>query len=230
MRRADRLFQIIQILRRNRVVTAHRLSEELEVSERTIYRDIRDLMGSGVPIEGEAGVGYLLRGYDLPPLMFTRDEVEALVFGTRVVQSWADPELARAAKRALEKVEAVLPAGKDHLVRETPLFAPGDGYRVAVSIDLSGLRGAVRDSHKVTFSYCDAQGTLTERTVQPLGMAFYGPVWLLVAWCELRQDFRTFRPDRMRDMRILGTTFTKDPERSLKSFLAAVRSATEDHE
>ncbi len=230
MRRADRLFQIIQILRRSRVVTARRLSEELEVSERTIYRDVRDLMSSGVPIEGEAGVGYMLRGYDLPPLMFTRDEIEALVLGTRVVQTWADPELARAAKQALQKVEAVLPVGKDHLVRETPLFAPPGGYQVEVSVDLTGLRRAVRDSRKVRFNYRDSQGAETERTVQPLGMAFYGPVWLLVTWCELRQDFRTFRPDRMFDLRILETTFTKDPAHSLQSFLAAVRVATENHE
>ena len=227
MRRADRLFQIIQLLRRSRVMTARRLAEELEVSERTVYRDIRDLVLSGVPIEGEAGVGYLLRGYDLPPLMFTRDEVEALVLGTRIIQSWADPDLARAAKRALEKVEAVLPAGKDHLVRDTPLFAPEGGPRVEVSIDLAGLRGAVRDARKVRFLYRDAQATETTRTVRPLGMAFYGPVWLLVAWCELRQDFRTFRPDRMASLEILDEKFSADSKRSLESFLAAVRAAAE---
>ena len=227
MRRADRLFQIIQLLRLNRVVTARHLARELEVSERTIYRDIRDLMASGVPIDGEAGVGYMLRGYDLPPLMFTRDEVEALVLGTRVVENWADPELAKAAKSALAKVEAALPAGKDRMVRETPLFAPGAHHRVEVSVDLAGLRGAIRDSRKVSFHYNDAGGHETQRTVRPLGMAFYGPVWLLVTWCELRQDFRTFRPDRMLDLRVLDETFEADPERSLESFLAAVRTAAE---
>ncbi len=229
MRRADRLFQIIQLLRLSRVMTASQLATELEVSERTIYRDVRDLVLSGVPIDGEAGVGYMLRGYDLPPLMFTRDEVEALVLGTRIVQSWADPELARAAKQALAKVEAVLPAGKDHLVRDTPLIAPG-GPRVEVSIDLSGLRGAVRDSRKVRFGYRDARGAETARTVRPLGMAFYGPVWLLVAWCELRKDFRTFRPDRMRELEILDEKFSADPKRSLESFIAAVRAAAEGEE
>ncbi|MEM7352463.1 MAG: YafY family protein [Acidobacteriota bacterium] len=227
MRRADRLFQIIQLLRLTRVMTAQRLARELEVSERTIYRDIRDLMVSGVPIDGEAGIGYMLRGYDLPPLMFTRDEVEALVLGVRVVQNWADPELAKAAKQALEKVEAVLPAGKDHLVRETALFAPSDPWRAEVTIDLPRLRGAVRDSQKVRFSYRDAKDVATERTVRPLGMAFYGPVWLLIAWCELRRDFRTFRPDRMQQLEVLEETFDAHPERSLESFLAAARAAAE---
>ncbi|MCP3957209.1 MAG: YafY family transcriptional regulator [bacterium] len=230
MRRADRLFQIIQLLRLSRVVTARRLAAELEVSERTIYRDVQDLVLSGVPIDGEAGVGYMLRGYDLPPLMFTRDEVEALVLGTRIVQRWADPKLAQAAKQALDKVEAVLPAGKDHLVRETALFAPQGYGPVEVSIDLAGLRDAVRQSRKVHFSYCDAEGAETERTVRPLGMALYGPVWLLAAWCELRTDFRSFRPDRMEEMRVLDERFTPDAETSLEGFLAAVRRAAEGHE
>lgn len=225
MRRADRLFQIIQLLRLSRVMTARRLARELEVSERTIYRDVQDLMLSGVPIDGEAGVGYMLRGYDLPPLMFSRDEVEALVLGTRIVESWADPKLAKAAKQVLAKVESVLPAGKDHLVRETALFAPPHHAQVEVRVDLAGLREAVRESRKVRFRYRDAGGAETARTVRPLGMAFYGPVWMVVAWCELRRDFRTFRPDRMEELRILDERFDSDPERSLDRFLEAVRAA-----
>ena len=230
MRRADRLFQIIQLLRLSRVMTAQRLARELEVSERTIYRDVQDLMLSGVPIDGEAGVGYMLRGYDLPPLMFTRDEVEALVLGARVVQSWADPELARAAKQVLSKVEAILPEGKDHLIRETPLFAPRHHLQVEVPIDLASLRATIRESRKVLFRYRDAAGTETERTVRPLGMAFYGPVWILVAWCELREDFRNFRPDRMRELRILDETFKADDSTSLEKFLSAFKEAAEHFE
>lgn len=229
MRRADRLFQIIQLLRLSRVVTARRLAAELEVSERTIYRDVQDLVLSGVPIDGEAGVGYMLRGYDLPPLMFTRDEIEALVLGTKIVQTWADPKMAQAAKQALDKVEAVLPAGKEHFVREAALFVPHEVGPVEVSIDLTALRGAIRASRKVHFRYSDAEGSETERTVRPLGMAFYGPVWLLAAWCELRCDFRNFRPDRMDDMRVLDERFTPDAETSLEAFLAAVRRAAEGH-
>ncbi len=126
MRRADRLFQIIQLLRRRHVITAAAIAEELEVSERTVYRDIKDLVGSGVPIEGEAGVGYMLRqGFDLPPLMFTAPEIEAMVLGARVVQSWGDAQLARAAGDALARVEAALPDKLKLKMQQTPLYAPG---------------------------------------------------------------------------------------------------------
>lgn len=168
MRRADRLFQIVQILRRRRLTTARHLAECLAISERTVYRDIRDLSASGVPIEGEAGVGYRLRGFDLPPLMFTREEVEALVLGARIVQAWTDPELARAAAEALAKIEGALPRDRSHFVRGTPLFAPADHWREEVTTDFfSRLREAIRDSRKVHFRYTDAGGTTSERTVRP---------------------------------------------------------------
>lgn len=225
MRRADRLFQIVQILRRRRLTTAGHLAEALSVSERTVYRDIRDLMASGVPIEGEAGVGYRLRGFDLPPLMFTREEVEALVLGARIVQSWADPELARAAREAIAKVEAVLPRDRSHLVEGTPIFAPRDHERVEMDVDLAALRAAVRESRRLRFDYTDASGNASERTVWALGLFFYGPVWLLASWCELRQDFRAFRLDRMRDLVVLPGTFPQQPGRTLRDFLASVGAA-----
>jgi predicted DNA-binding transcriptional regulator YafY len=140
MRRADRLFQIVQILRRRRLTTARQLADRLCISERTVYRDIRDLIASGVPVEGEAGVGYRLRGFDLPPLMFTREEVEALVLGARIVQSWTDPELAGAAAEAIAKIEAVLPQDRSHLVQGTQLYAPEAHFRVEISVDLPALR------------------------------------------------------------------------------------------
>lgn len=224
MRRADRLFQIVQILRRRRLTTARHLAESLEISERTVYRDIRDLAASGVPIEGEAGVGYRLRGFDLPPLMFNREEVEALVLGARIVQSWTDPELARAASEALSKIEAALPRDRSHLVDGTPLFAPNDHWRVEIAVDLPTLRQAIRDSRKVRFRYIDAGGTPSERTVRPLGLSFYGPVWILAAWCELRRDFRAFRVDRIQDLEVLPGSFPPEPGRTLQDFIAAMNA------
>ncbi len=190
MRRADRLFRLIQLLRRRPVVTAAWLAQELEVSERTVYRDVRDLVLSGVPIEGEAGVGYTLRrGYDLPPLMFTEAELEAMVLGARVVASGADPQLATTAEEALARIEAVLP---DRLKPklETPLFAPGFHVRPEVAAGLSTLRGSLDARRKVWFRYTAPSGQETERAVRPLGLFFWGSTWTLVAWCELRADFR----------------------------------------
>jgi predicted DNA-binding transcriptional regulator YafY len=150
MRRADRLFDIIQVMRRKKLVRARDLAERLEVSERTIHRDIRDLMASGVPIDGEAGVGYILReGYDLPPLMFDEQEIEALVLGARIVESWADPKLAEAAGNALAKIESAIPAPLRRHMEETALLAPEDHFTEEISIDVSELRRAVRSLLKV---------------------------------------------------------------------------------
>lgn len=223
MRRADRLFQIVQILRGRRLTTARHLAERLCVSERTVYRDVRDLIASGVPVEGEAGVGYRLRGFDLPPLMFTREEVEALVLGARIVQSWTDPELAGAAAEALGKIEAALPRDRSHLVQGTPLFAPEEHFRVEITIDLAVLRQAVREQRRLRFDYTDAGGVPTVRTVRSLALSFYGPIWLLAGWCELREGFRTFRLDRMRDLAVLERV-PPEPGRTLQDFLVAVGS------
>src|SRR5690606_31472527 len=194
MRRADRLFQIIQLIRKHRVTTAATLAEALEVSERTVYRDIRDLVLSGVPIEGEAGVGYVLRkGFDLPPLMFTRTEVEALVLGMRAVTSWADPELAAAAQSALDRISLALPDTLRERLAESRLYAPGFIVDTAVVERLRLLRGAVDERNKVWMAYRDAAEADTDRTVRPLALAFYSNRWTLVAWCELRDNFRAFR-------------------------------------
>ena len=188
MRRADRLFEIIQLLRRRKLARAGDLAEALEVSERTVYRDIRDLMASGVPIEGEAGVGYILReGYDLPPLMFNEQEIEALVQGVRIVESWADPKLAEAAANVIAKVETIIPERLRRHMAETALLAPADHFVEPVSVDPSELRRAVRGRLKIHFAYRDAEGRPTGRTVRPLALSFYGPVWLLASWCELRR-------------------------------------------
>jgi predicted DNA-binding transcriptional regulator YafY len=221
MRRADRLFQLVQVLRGRRLTTARDLAERLGVSERTVYRDVRDLVASGVPVEGEAGVGYRLRGFDLPPLMFTAEEIESLVLGARIVQSWADPQLARAAAEVLAKVEAVLPKDRRHLVRETPLFAPDDHDRAEITVDVAALRAAARESRRLRFCYTDGKGEASERTARPLALSFYGPVWLLASWCELRQDFRAFRLDRMRDLEVLEVV-PREPGKTLADFLASM--------
>ncbi len=222
MRRADRLFEIIQVLRRRKLARARDLAEKLEVSERTIYRDIRDLMASGVPIEGEAGVGYIMRGgYDLPPIMFDEDEIEALVLGVRIVESWADPKLAAAAGKVIAKVESVVPERLRLHMARTALIAPRDHFAEPLSVDLTELRNAIRAMRKVAFSYRDRAEAATHRTVRPLALAFYGPVWLLAAWCELRQDFRAFRLDRMAELAVLDQVFAAEPGKTIADYFEA---------
>jgi len=219
VRRADRLFQVIQLMRRKRVVTAATLAAELEVSERTIYRDIRDLVLSGVPIEGEAGVGYMLRkGFDLPPLMFTEQEIEAMVLGARVVSSWGDAALARAANDALARVESALPERLRTRLEGTPLYAPGFHVRPEVVEYLARVRGAIDGGCKLWISYADPSGSATERTVRPLGLFFWGYAWSVTAWCELRTDFRSFRLDRIRDLSVLEDRFVPEGGRTLDDY------------
>ena len=168
MRRADRLFEIIQFMRRKDLTRARDLSDALEVSERTIYRDIQDLIASGVPIEGEAGVGYVLKaGFDLPPLMFKEQEIEALVLGARIVASWADPELAAAASNVIAKVQAVIPDRLRDYMANTALVAPPHHYMEPITFDVAELRRALRSQLKVHFRYRDALAEASERTVRP---------------------------------------------------------------
>lgn len=219
MRRADRLFQIIQRLRRRSPVTAAALAAELEVSPRTVYRDVQDLVASGVPIQGEAGVGYALpKGFDLPPLMFNEAEIEALVLGARIVESWADAELARAARDVLAKVEAVLPARLREQIPDAALFAPGFHVRAALRAGLTSLRAAIKARRKVAFGYSDRAQAPSARTVQPLGVFYWGTSWSLGAWCELRQGFRNFRLDRMTELQVLEETFAPQAGRTLRDF------------
>lgn len=220
MRRADRLFEILQILRRRKTATAADIAGILEVSPRTIYRDIRDMIARGVPIEGEAGVGYILRpGFDLPPLMFNEDQVEALLLGARIVQSWADPDLAEAAADVIAKVRHVLPEALGRRMDALTLWAPADHHREPIAIDQAGLRRAMREQRKIRFCYRDAGDLVSERLVWPLVMAFYGPVWVLAAWCEDREAFRVFRLDRMADLVILDARFRAEPGKTAFDFL-----------
>ena len=220
MRRADRLFEIIQLMRRQRLVRARDLAEKLEVSERTIYRDVRDLMASRVPIEGEAGVGYALRsGFDLPPLMFDEHEIEALVLGARIIESWTDAKLAEAAGNVIAKVEAVIPERLRQHMADTALLAPSRHRAEPITIDASELRRALRRRLKIHFHYRDSEDRPSARIVRPLALSFYGPVWLLASWCELRQDFRSFRLDRMSQVDVLDERFRPEPGKSIQDFL-----------
>ncbi len=223
MRRADRLFQIVQILQRRRVSTAARLAQALEVSERTIYRDIRDLVGSGVPIEGEAGVGYALpRTFDLPPLMFTRQEIEAMVLGIRIVEAWGDPDLARAVRSALRRIEAVLPPETQGAIERTALFAPSFHIPAGAREGLPALRRAVEERRRMRLRYRKPNGDESDRTVRPLGLFFWGHAWSLTAWCEVREAFRTFRLDRIERVEDTGELFEDEPGRTLDDFLRQV--------
>ena len=223
MRRADRLFQIVQYLRGGRLLTAQALADRLEVSCRTIYRDIADLQSTGVPIDGEAGVGYVMRsGYDLPPLMFTRDEILALVAGSRMVRSWGGIGMARAAAEALVKIELVLPEADRKRLASIPVFAPPTNLPLEVRELIDVIERAIEAREILGFGYADQHGARTDRRVHPLGLWYWGKVWTLVAWCETRDDFRMFRLDRMNGLTPLGETFAADPARSLAECLRQV--------
>ena len=216
MRRADRLFQLVQLLRRRRAVTAAELARSLQVSERTVYRDVQDLSLSGVPIEGEAGVGYRLKpGFDLPPLMFTAEELQALRLGARIVQGWADDALAGAASSALARIESVLPDKLREESNPQVLFAPGFAVTPESKVWMRELRAAMDARHKVRIGYRKAEDSSepTLRIIEPLGLYFWGKIWTLGAWCELRLGFRTFRLDRITALTVLpGTTCTRTPD------------------
>jgi len=219
VRRADRLFRLVQQLRRRRVSTAAQLAAALGVSVRTIYRDVQDLSLSGVPVLGEAGVGFALaKGFDLPPLMFTADEIEALVLGARIVKAWGDPDLQKAADEALAKALAVLPPSLRDSIPDAALFAPDFHVRNQLTRHLGPLRRAVRQRLVVRFAYRDQKGERTERRVHSLGLFYWGNAWSLGAWCELREGFRNFRLDRMEELTLLDETFAKMPGRTLADF------------
>jgi predicted DNA-binding transcriptional regulator YafY len=229
MRRADRLFQIVQIIRGRRLTTAAQLAQRLEVSERTVYRDVADLQHQGVPIEGEAGVGYRLgQGFDLPPLMFSADEARALVASVRMAQVWQDPALAQASQLALGKILSVLPPSARAAAQSMAVYAPPLGLEPAVQAVLQTLREAAQARHKVQVDYQDASGSLTQRTLRPLGCFYWGKVWTLAAWCETRQDFRSFRLDRIAQVKLLQDAkshFVDEAGKTLADYLRTAAPA-----
>jgi predicted DNA-binding transcriptional regulator YafY len=228
MRRADRLFRIVQFLRLGRMLTAQKLAAKLQVSQRTIYRDVRDLQLSGMPIEGEAGVGYTLRrDMDLPPLMFTRGELTALVLGARLVQAWGGAENVIAAKHALQRVEAVIPPAMRDELDAIVLYSPGFQMPDFLRVRLDVLHGACRGRRAVRFGYAREDGEKSERAVRPLALAFWSGVWTLAAWCELREDFRAFRIDRMEQIEVLERVFEAKKGQRLEDYLKHVRAPGE---
>jgi predicted DNA-binding transcriptional regulator YafY len=224
VRRADRLFRIVQLLRSGGLRTARSLAERLEVSERTIYRDVRDLQLSGMPILGEAGVGYTLRrDLDLPPLMFTRDELTALVLGARLVKAWGGTTSVRAAGEALARIEAVLPPDLRHRLKAVHLYAPGFQMPIAHRDLLDQLQVACADRLILQLTYTSLDGKSTDRTIHPLGLYFWSGVWTLAAWCNLREGFRVFRVDRINSCTDSSRKFFPRRGQHLEDFLEQVR-------
>lgn len=223
MRRADRLFDIIQILRAaNGPVTADKIAERLEVTVRTIYRDIVTLQASRVPIEGAAGVGYILRaGFELPPLMFTPDETEALLVGMSLLRRTSDKGLHASAESILEKLEAVLPSDCRESLAAPPFYVCGHGADPSPLIDLSAIRRRVRDRKKIEIDYRDADGKPTTRVIWPVAVAYYVEVELICAWCELREDFRHFRADRISRLVFLEESFADSGRPLVEEWMAA---------
>jgi predicted DNA-binding transcriptional regulator YafY len=224
MRRADRLFQIIELLRRHGVLTATDIAEKLEVSVRTIYRDMDDISASGVPLRAEAGIGYALeKGYDLPPLMFTQGELESLEVAARLLASIADKELQAGAEAALAKIRAVLPhtlRNREDLAVFAPDFVLGPRMRAA----MPALRQALREQRKISLHYKKENGEESRRVLRPLGLIYWGRVWTLVAWCEWRDDFRHFCLDRMEQWDLLDLRFQAEPGKTLEDFMQRHRN------
>ncbi|MES2861346.1 MAG: YafY family protein [Pseudomonadota bacterium] len=213
MRRADRLFQIVQLLRRSgKPLTAEAMAAELETSKRSVYRDISALMGQRVPIRGEAGIGYVLdSGFDMPPLMLTSDEIEAAVLGAQWVAGRGDPALARAARDLIAKIAATVPERLRPVVLEPALSSPGSWNILPDVIDMAAVRGAIHGARKVALHYRDEREVETRRTVWPFQVAYRETTRIVVAWCEIRDDFRMFRTDRVLAADVLDDRYPARP-------------------
>lgn len=223
MRKGERLFQLLNLLRSRRgVVTSQEIAEQLRVSQRTVYRDIQVLSLSNIPIESEAGVGYRLRpGFNLPPLMFEEDELQALMLGVKMVQSWSDEQLGDAANRAFDKIMSILPDAlhSRHHQQDGWLIVP-DFRRQQVSRFSDALREAIKLKLQIKIDYQSLDEQQTERELWPLGLVFWGSVWTLVAWCLLRQDYRMFRLDRIKDLKHQETKFQTTKMLSLQHYMS----------
>jgi predicted DNA-binding transcriptional regulator YafY len=230
MKRAERLFQILNVLRNRRTaITADQLADILETSKRTIYRDVQSLILSGVPIEGEAGVGYILhRHFDLPPLMFDVQELEALLLGIKMVRVWSDKQLAAGANSALQKILAVVPPPLREREHEFSIFVPEFAATENLSAYSEVIRPAISELKILAIIYTREDGETSNRRIHPLGLFFWGKVWTLVAWCEMRQDYRTFRLDRIKDLIETGDNFVVNDGKSMDHYLARERKRYED--
>ena len=222
MRRADRLFKVTVLLGRGRVLTGQQLAEQLGISRRSVYRDIADLMASGVPIEGEAGVGFRMRGgYIVPPLMFSTEELQALVFGARLVQSCADEGLHEAAQAILAKVDAVLPASLRPMLDNIGLLVPDFRLSAEVKRALGALRQAVASRKRASFTYTQGDGVEIDARVRALCLRYVGGTWTLGGWSEIDAAFRAFRVYRIARLTVSPESFDMESGRSLADYLAA---------
>jgi predicted DNA-binding transcriptional regulator YafY len=220
MRRTERLFQIIQILRSSRApVTGGAMAEELQISLRTLYRDMAELIAQRVPVKGEAGTGYVLEdGYDMPPLMLTADELEAAILGAAWVAKRGDASLARGARDLVAKLTAVIPSALRPIILDAGLKPISFTPITPDSYDSAGLRQAIRDKSKVHIAYEDANGATTERIIWPIFIAYMEDVRIIVSWCEEREDFRHFRTDRVRSLQVLADRYPERRESLLKQW------------
>jgi predicted DNA-binding transcriptional regulator YafY len=220
MSRAQRLLDLIQVFRRHRrPVTGATLAEEVGVSLRTLYRDIETLKAQGAHIDGEAGIGYVLRpGFMLPPMMFSEEEIEALVLGSRWVAERADAPLGAAARNALAKIGAVLPGDlRENLDTANLLIGPGKPL-AAGDAELPTIRKAIRTERKLHITYADGRGATSKRTIWPFAVAFFDRARVAVAWCELRQDYRHFRTDRIVSLRLIDKRYPRRRQALLKDW------------
>lgn len=219
MKRTDRLFQILQLLRDGELHRASDLAQQLDVSVRTIWRDMKTLAASGLPIEGERGLGYILGApITLPPVALGKEELEALRLGITLVSSAQDPATARAAKSLAAKIAAVAPFGTEETGSESFVFSTPEAARAAPYLGL--LRRALRDRLILTLHYRDEAGTESERRIRPLHLEYWGHAWILTAWCELSQDFRVFRVDLVTSLQPDGTAFLPEPGKTAEDYLA----------
>ncbi|WP_282608614.1 YafY family protein [Pelagibius sp. Alg239-R121] len=218
MRRAERLFRLVNEMRTRGISRANELAEHFEVSISTIYRDIAHLQASGLPIEGEAGVGYLLRpGFDLPNVTFTHDQIDALAVGLSFVESTGDSVLATAAREARAKIQAGMPQPEERKLADAPYFSLQRRNSEAPNVGL--LREAIRKRQIVQIVYENGEGNRSERRLHPLVVWNLTDGWMFSAWCELRQDFRTFRFDRIADLTITVDRFDEDEAKGLRAFM-----------
>lgn len=226
MRKADRLNEIVHFLRRMRhAVTAGVLAQHFEVSVRTVYRDIQDLQDSGIPIMGEAGVGYIIdKSYHLPPIMFDAQEVEAISLGIGMVCNWTDEHYAKKARSAFRKIQATLSAQMLEELAQIATFSAPSTYKIPWQVGFTQIRECIRRKQKVSFDYLDLKQVSSHRIVRPLALTSFSPVWLLTAWCETRQAFRNFRIDRISGFTQLDSYFKEEKDKNLATYLKIVEA------
>jgi len=231
MRRADRLFQIVQMLRTHQWLTAQQLSERLAVSPRTIYRDMLDLSLSGVPLLSETGRGYRLdRAYNLPPVTFTGNELEALMLGARMVQAWSDRQMAAEATQAMARIEAILPEQLKQSLETMDILVPAFHIFSDVAEKMPSIRRAIKQKKILFIIYHRADGESSERNIRPLGLFYWGNVWTLIGWCELRDAYRQFRLDRIQQLQVSDTGFCLQENQTLKNYLLQVEKETHEND